>query len=150
MNKICPNCRQNFSEEFDKCVYCGEMLVLQQNMEEIEDLSTDKAISSMTDQEILDTYKSYKELLLQQGDITTDEDFVQGIRQNNYDKRISQMRLETVQTKNEKNIPKCPTCQSTNIQKIGGLERGVSVAAWGLFSKKINKSFKCKNCGYTW
>lgn len=150
MNKICPNCRQNFSEEFDECVCCGETLVLQQNMEEIEDLPTDKAIYSMTDQEILDTYKSYKEFLLQQGTITTDEDFVQGIRQNTHDKRMSQMELETVQTKNEKNIPKCPTCQSTNIQKINGLERGVSVAAWGLFSKKINKSFKCKNCGYTW
>lgn len=48
------------------------------------------------------------------------------------------------------NIPKCPTCSSTNIEKIGGLERGISVATWGLFSKKINKSFKCKSCGYTW
>lgn len=48
------------------------------------------------------------------------------------------------------NTPKCPTCGSTNIEKIGGLERGVSVAMWGLFSKKINKSFKCKSCGYTW
>ena len=47
-------------------------------------------------------------------------------------------------------IPKCPTCGSTNIEKIGGLERGASVVMWGLFSKKINKSFKCKSCGYTW
>lgn len=46
--------------------------------------------------------------------------------------------------------PKCPTCQSTNIQKIGATERVVSVATLGIFSKKINKSFKCKNCGYTW
>lgn len=48
------------------------------------------------------------------------------------------------------NKPKCPTCQSTNIQKIGIGERVVSVATLGIFSKKINKSFKCKNCGYTW
>lgn len=46
--------------------------------------------------------------------------------------------------------PKCPTCQSTNIKKMGGIERGVSIYAFGLFSKKINKTFKCKNCGYTW
>ena len=46
--------------------------------------------------------------------------------------------------------PKCPTCQSTNIRKMGGIERGASIYAFGLFSKKINKSFKCKNCGYTW
>ena len=47
-------------------------------------------------------------------------------------------------------VPKCPTCQSTNIRKIGGVERGASIWAFGLFSKKINKSFKCNSCGYTW
>lgn len=47
-------------------------------------------------------------------------------------------------------IPKCPTCQSTNVRKIGGLERGASIIGLGLFSKKINKTFKCNNCGYTW
>ncbi len=48
------------------------------------------------------------------------------------------------------NKPKCPTCGSTNIKKMGGIERGASIAAFGLFSKKINKTFKCNNCGYTW
>ena len=47
-------------------------------------------------------------------------------------------------------VPKCPTCQSTDIRKIGGLERGASIIGLGLFSKKINKTFKCNNCGYTW
>ena len=46
--------------------------------------------------------------------------------------------------------PKCPTCQSTNIRKMGGIERGISIYAFGIFSKKINKTFKCQNCGYTW
>ena len=49
-----------------------------------------------------------------------------------------------------KSIPKCPTCQSTNIRKMGGVERGASIWAFGLFSKKINKTFKCNHCGYTW
>ena len=48
------------------------------------------------------------------------------------------------------NKPKCPTCGSTNIKKMGGIERGASIAAFGIFSKKINKTFKCSNCGYTW
>ena len=47
-------------------------------------------------------------------------------------------------------VPKCPTCQSTNIRKMGGIERGASIYAFGIFSKKINKTFKCQNCGYTW
>ncbi len=47
-------------------------------------------------------------------------------------------------------LPKCPHCRSTRIKTISGFERGVSVLTLGLFSKKINKSFKCNNCGYTW
>lgn len=47
-------------------------------------------------------------------------------------------------------VPKCPTCQSTNIRKIGGIERGASVATLGMLSNKINKTFKCNNCGCTW
>lgn len=49
-----------------------------------------------------------------------------------------------------KNMPKCPTCGSLSVQKIGGIERAASVGFWGLFSNKINKSYKCKNCGHTW
>lgn len=47
-------------------------------------------------------------------------------------------------------VPKCPTCSSTNIRKMSGIERGASIATFGLFSKKINKTFKCNGCGYTW
>ena len=47
-------------------------------------------------------------------------------------------------------VPKCPTCGSSNIRKISTGERMVSVGMLGLFSKKINKSFKCNSCGYTW
>lgn len=63
--------------------------------------------------------------------------------------RMQNVIRQEFKVENE-NIPKCPTCQSTNIQKIGTGERVASVATLGLFSKKINKSFKCKNCGYTW
>ena len=44
----------------------------------------------------------------------------------------------------------CPNCSSGNVQKIGTGERAASVALFGLFSKKINKSYKCRSCGYTW
>ena len=58
--------------------------------------------------------------------------------------------LKDEQLKESNNhIPKCPTCQSTDIRKIGGLERGASILTFGIFSKKINKTFKCNNCGMT-
>lgn len=49
-----------------------------------------------------------------------------------------------------KNIPKCPTCGSTNIKQITGIERAMSIIGLGIFSKKINKSYECNNCGTTW
>lgn len=47
-------------------------------------------------------------------------------------------------------LPECPTCHSKNVQSISGIERGASIIGLGIFSKKINKSFKCRHCGYTW
>lgn len=69
-----------------------------------------------------------------------------------YQSRMSQFRSQVEQKKREKEQakPHCPHCSSTNIEKIGTAERVGSIAVWGIFSKKINKSFKCKNCGYTW
>lgn len=46
--------------------------------------------------------------------------------------------------------PKCPTCQSTNISKIGTLNRMASVGLFGLASSKIGKTHKCNSCGSTW
>ncbi len=64
--------------------------------------------------------------------------------------KMSQFKTQVLQTQQkENNTPKCPTCSSTNIEKIGGLERAGSVYMFGIFSKKINKSFKCNNCGMT-
>ena len=96
------------------------------------------------------------------------EAFIEEIvkKSQNLDKTLFEHRDEIVQRKNDEmkasiavgkaileeksRVPKCPTCGSTNIRKMGGVERGVSIAAFGIFSKKINKTFKCSNCGYTW
>lgn len=69
-----------------------------------------------------------------------------------YQQAVAQQYIDIAKTKQQKNnnIPKCPTCQSTNIRKISGLESGASIAMFGLFSRKINKTFKCNSCGYTW
>ena len=52
--------------------------------------------------------------------------------------------------KEKSNVPKCPTCQSTNIKKISGLSKAGSVAMFGIFSQKVKKQMHCNNCGYEW
>ncbi len=48
------------------------------------------------------------------------------------------------------NVPKCPTCQSTNIKKVSGISKIGSVAMWGIFSQKVKKQWHCNNCGSEW
>lgn len=48
------------------------------------------------------------------------------------------------------NIPKCPICQSTNIQKISSINRAVHGLAFGLFSKTARSQWVCNNCGNKW
>lgn len=49
------------------------------------------------------------------------------------------------------NIPKCPTCQSTNVAKISLANKAGKVALVGVFAiGKVSKTFKCNACGYEW
>lgn len=70
-----------------------------------------------------------------------------------YNLKMSQFKSQLEQQKSSKTqndtTPRCPHCKSTNIKPISGLNRGASVAMMGIFSKKINKSFKCNACGGT-
>lgn len=53
-------------------------------------------------------------------------------------------------TNTTKNVPRCPTCQSIMVSKIGTVGRASSMMLFGLASGKIGKTMKCSNCGYMW
>ena len=67
------------------------------------------------------------------------------------DKQVNEIRKE-IQEHQEKqsNIPKCPTCGSTNVKHISTLNRAVSIGVFGLFSSKIGKNYECLNCKAKW
>ncbi len=93
-------------------------------------------------------------------DISTDKNFLQAmidLKEKDvieYNLKMSQFKSQLEQQKSNKiqndNTPRCPHCKSTNIKPISTLNRGASIAMLGVFSKKINKSFECLNCKYTW
>lgn len=71
--------------------------------------------------------------------------------------KLNEQRLEqarryqaNAQAQEWLNKPKCPTCGSTNIQKISATKRWVSTGLFGLASSNIGKTMCCKNCGYKW
>ncbi|MEE1447534.1 hypothetical protein [Faecalibacillus intestinalis] len=51
------------------------------------------------------------------------------------------------QRSHQPNVPHCPTCGSTNVQKISGMSRWLSVGLFGIGSKKVGKQWHCKSCG---
>lgn len=93
-------------------------------------------------------------------DISEDNDFFQAMIDLKdrdiieYNLKLSQFKSQLEQQKSNRTqndtTPSCPNCKSTNIKPISALNRGASIAVLGVFSKKINKSYECKNCGYTW
>lgn len=71
-----------------------------------------------------------------------------------YQLKMSQFRTQVQQQESNKakrdNRPKCPTCGSTNIEKISATKKLVGGAMFGLFSSNVRNSMHCKNCGAKW
>lgn len=64
--------------------------------------------------------------------------------------RVKEEILRQQKIDNQQNIPKCPTCGSTNVRPISGLNRAGSMFMWGIASSKIGKTYECLNCKYKW
>lgn len=128
MDSICDFEYENktqFSKEFDLACSQGDKL-------KALNLITEKYNCAFNDAQVICDY------------------YIDGKPLPNPDLTPQQIAQANAQAQELLNKPKCPTCGSTNIKKMGGIERGASIAAFGIFSKKINKTFKCCNCGYTW
>lgn len=86
-------------------------------------------------------------------------DAMQKLRQSDiieYELKMSQFRTQYEQqqsikkTQQTDNRPKCPTCGSTNIEKISvGKKIGGSLL-FGVFSSDVKNTMHCKNCGAKW
>lgn len=129
MSKYCPKCKHNFSDAFDECVYCGSEL--KNGIIEIENTQIEKQLYEMTDAEILDKYSDYKKRIEDQtGRKMSDAEFLLGIREARRDSSNHQAGKYTKNIQ-KSNVPRCPTCQSTDIKKISGLSKAGSIAMWG-------------------
>ena len=94
---------------------------------------------------------SNREAEIYQKYIVGDADKVKKFEERHKDERARMHKSETTNVSSEPQcIPKCPTCGSTNVQRISTASRLGSTLFWGLASDKIGKTMECKNCGYKW
>lgn len=148
MSKYCPKCKQNFSDSFEECVYCNTPLV--NGLVEIDDVSTSEP-HTMSDSETLEKYKEYRKNIESQiGHELSDAEFLNGLKEAHRDGLVLKAEKYNNTLTPEKNIPQCPTCQSTNIKKVSTASKAGSVFMWGLLSQKVKKQWHCNNCGYEW
>ena len=87
-------------------------------------------------------------------DICSQSSFIQAMEQLKesdpieYQLKLSQFKSQLNQQ--ESSLPKCPTCGSTNIEKISLTKKAVGGFMFGILSSDVRKTMHCKKCGYKW
>ena len=139
----CPKCGNIIipPENDKKCNYCGEEC-LPTHISTSDVLHHDW--EKLPNQIILEEYVKPNPLF--------DEEL--------YNKRVALEKRQEEATSNrlymekqqaqKANVPKCPTCGSTNVEKISTAKKAFGFAMVGLFSSNLGKTMECRNCGYKW
>jgi len=154
--KICIECgRELFDYDFvcDKC-HSKNIITEKEYNKIIEEI---KHINVFKRKKLLQNhnYKCIYERLKQSKNIYPKPDILKFDQSKvietdeEYWKRINQHTINKGEI-HKLNAPKCPTCGSTNVKRIGLAESTGSIGTLGIFSKKINKTYKCLSCKYTW
>lgn len=158
----CPECNKEISDKSQQCIHCGYPISIS-----IASNKTNETICTVNGE------KKYLDFLLD--DIamkekydclihTIDCDSITAfkiIKEVENTHQIPQTlnfethsqwlkRQEQEKMQKQAKIPHCPTCGSTDIQKISGTKRWLSTGLFGLASSDIGKSMCCKKCGYKW
>lgn len=147
--KKCPYCHENnqkswiYTSGYDvdadkqnrtKCVVCGRNLI--------------NTALTVDEYSILEGITNEVSLFDAMDDLKQKDPIEFQLKMSQFKTQLQQQ--ESSNPTEEDNIPHCPTCGSTDIQKISGAKRWLSTGLFGLASSDIGKSMCCKKCGYKW
>lgn len=162
----CIECGKEFSNMAKSCPNCGcpiEEII--NNIGKITIMLDDKEYDVTHIVELInnDKFNEAADLLQEQLDKdgfgSDDADYIcEAIEDGNFSPWVYDQELgHLTYTKSSQptpqpaqNVPHCPNCNSTNIQKISMTSRAISGLTFGILSSSIGKTFKCKHCGYKW
>lgn len=161
--KICLKCNRGLFDADTKCDKCGCVDIMDKS--EYQTLYNQFKNSSLKQQQILREKAEYQVICKYKFIIDSKntpemrkeqsikdkqrakqeaEQYLEQIKCNSYQRQINQNQEQT------KNIPKCPTCGSTNVSKISTTKKALGFVTIGIFSSNFGKTMECKNCGYKW
>lgn len=148
MYKFCNKCGNitlgnKYLEE--RCSVCGKVIIpVPINYIQENDIFTDKELEDkkiIIIEELVKTSPEFDQYLFDHRDEILAKQSAEFNAKMEHGKAVLEERAR---------IPKCPSCGSSNISKIGVVGRAVSFGLVGFASSKIGKTHKCNNCGTTW
>ena len=138
---LCPYCASKINQTIEKCPQCNSYITPLRSQFEMKHYY-DESIRLYGDGSKWETLLIDE---IKENPLFNEDKYKKAI----YDKELKKS-LKVLNSQKQQNIPKCPTCGSTQIEKIGGLNRAAHAYAFGLFSKTARSQFHCRNCGYKW
>lgn len=135
--KTCPKCRGKYPDDSIQCTEC--------NIELIENKKFNTILH-----ELYDMNKEQRELIKDNDRYKLVYIYQFGYQDACGDYNVKNTKIKIQHQNKTQNIPKCPTCQSTNIKRISTLNRVTSIAVFGLLSGKIGKNYECLDCKAKW
>lgn len=132
--RFCPKCGKITNVNKEQCLFCGyQMNETQYTFKEYLNNTVD--IKQKIKEEYIDNSPEFDEELAK--------------KREKENEKVLRSTESCVSTQS-KNIPKCPTCGSTNVNKISTTKKATGFLAVGVFSSNLGKTMECKNCGYKW
>lgn len=168
---VCSECGNNVSEFADKCPNCGcPIEIIKRNLKTEDEIDGHlytiingekkdvtyfvNAILSGDYRKDTDSLITFYKKVRDDLNISRNDLFIELIEECNGAPKEFNCESMTDFHNRQQSIrsskPKCPTCGSTNIQKINTLKRTSSIIGFGILSKNIGKTYECKKCGYKW
>lgn len=125
----CPVCKSDlYKAQEDSTYFIGR---IEKNMPTWEDVVRHKYLKNVTSDKEKAAKRAKKE-------------------HDKYEQELRSFKNNSNETESNQFIPKCPTCQSPDVEKISLTKKAVGGALFGLFSSNVRKTMHCKNCGYKW
>lgn len=156
INNTCPKCGLSFNDEelvkeLEKiylCPICGATYTN-------TDARNNEHVCKFCNKELIKinmTLKENTDFLIMDGTTVKDQTRILANKFGGFQfsEKAYENRMNIANNKKQSTtqppVPHCPTCNSTNIRKIGTGERAASIIGLGIFSKKIGKQWYCNNC----
>lgn len=157
----CPECNNGVSEYAEKCPVCGCPINIIKKNYDINSIKYSVKIKAYPNNNKIEIVS--KVMKITSFKIAQAKDIVDNYKIIKYN--ITFQEAEHIKqeievfggevdiipyTKEQASLPKCPTCHSTNIEKISTGKKIKGSLLFGVLSSDVRNTMHCKNCGAKW